>query len=136
MSPRRVCWFSSRAVLLAGLLGVAFALVGCTSGGEAHDSVTGKVTLDGQPVAGEVVFVSGDKQVGSPIGQDGSYSVKNPPKGEVQILVKQLPGPPKNIMPAKDAPEFKTPSGATPPAKYAQFNNGLTLTVTGGKQKH
>jgi hypothetical protein len=117
------------------LLAVTAGLGGCGPPNKVNDSVTGKVTLKGQPVAGEVIFVGSDrKEVGSPIGADGSYQIYNPPKGEVQILVKGFPG--AAVEPPKDAPPRPGAGGAAPPARYARPNNGLTMTVTGGKQTH
>ncbi len=123
------------AVLTAG----AVTLTGCGGVGKggAADSVSGKVTLDGQPVAGEVFFVGSDKkEVGSPIGPEGNYEISNPPKGDVLIVVKGKPGIP-SIPGAKAAPDLPPPptaTGVAPPAKYGQPNNGLKFTVTGGKQ--
>src|SRR5690349_8092055 len=83
-----------RAVILA--LGVlAAALAGCGTGGSSPDSVTGKGTLNGRPVGGEVVFVGSDnREIAAPIAVDGSYQINTPPKGEARVLVRGFPAPP------------------------------------------
>jgi len=137
--------FSARS-LLAGVLVAFVAVVGCGPSGPS-DVVTGKVSLNGQPVTGTVVFVAADgKTVEGVAGPDGNYMISNPPKGEVSIIVKAMPGMggPGPAMPkdmtGKDA-MGKTAGGmgqaVAPPGKYASQNNGLSkFTVTGGKQTH
>jgi len=63
---------------------------GCPGGDGAKNSVSGKVTLNGKPVAGTVVFIGADNsEVGtSPIGPEGNYTIVNPTPGPVKILVK------------------------------------------------
>lgn len=129
----------SKAYLCVCLV-LAVGVIGC--GTASPDAVSGKVTLNGQPVAGEVVFlVGGAEKAASPIKLDGTYQVSNPPRGEVEVLVKgppALPSPPPggkkvDIPP----PTGSSPSGVSPPAKYARPNNGLAkLNVTGGRQTH
>ena len=132
----RTPFVSSLALLLVVVLGA-----GCAPGGKAPDgAVSGKVTLGGRPVAGQVVFVGGDhKEIAAPITPEGGYQINNPPKGEYQVFVKGLPaqGPPPGAAKAPgDAPPLRAPTGAAPPAKYAQAGNGLKFTVTGGEQKY
>src|SRR5260221_372222 len=98
--------FVHRVAVGCALFGLLVGLVGCGASGSA-DQVTGKVTFNGQPVAGEVVFVGLDrKEAASPITDDGTYKIKSPPKGEVQVIVKgqqvSNPAVPRN---AKNAPE-------------------------------
>jgi hypothetical protein len=121
------------------------ALVGCGSKG-ASDSVSGKVTMNGQIVAGQVIFITSDKkEIASPITAEGVYTINNPPKGEVQIIVKGAvapggpvarPIPKGDKTPGEPPPSPMASSGATPPAKYAQAGNGLKFTVTGGQQTY
>src|SRR5438045_2011452 len=75
------------AVGACALLGLA--LTGCGGGKPSNDSLSGKVTLNGQPVAGQVVFVSNSdsKETPTVISPTGDYSVALA-KGEYQILVK------------------------------------------------
>jgi hypothetical protein len=123
--------FVSLALLLA--LGT---LAGCGGRGKAPDSsVSGKVTLGGRAVAGQVVFVGSDqKEIAAPINPEGAYQINNPPKGEYQVVVKGVPGVP--VVPGTKAPGDAPPPGAAPPAKYAQPGNGLKFSITGGEQKY
>ena len=84
--------FRSRRALLASLL---LASVGGCSGGGGPPSggVTGKVTVDGQPVTGGSIRfypVSADsksKASGGVIGPDGSYAVPDAPLGACTVTV-------------------------------------------------
>lgn len=128
-------------LMLACLL--AAALVGCGSSGPS-DTLSGKVTLNGQPVNGMVVLTGADgKTAQSMISPDGVYIVVNPPKGECSVLVKGMPGMPMSAPTAPKDAGGKMPGvseskiGVPPPAKYAQANNGLAkVNITGGKQTH
>jgi len=95
------------------------------------------VTLNGQAVAGQVVFVGTDKtEVASPIAPDGMYRVNNPPKGQATVLVKGTGTPAGGALP-KDTKGPDVGGGSTgvaPPAKYATAAGGLTFDVTGGEQ--
>jgi len=127
------------AFLFLGLL----VLGGCGSGGAAN-SLSGKVTLNGNPVGGTLTFSGGGKEVGPvPINPDGTYKVENLPVGEVNIIVKGFPGvgvgmptaPPPAIK-GMEMPTGAAKMGVAPPARYAAPGNGLTVTVKGGKQTH
>jgi hypothetical protein len=81
----------NRPAVLTGstllLLGLATVAGGC--GGDY--TVTGKVKVGGQPLNGGLVtFVSTHDQSerSASIGSDGTYTMYNPPKGEVTALVK------------------------------------------------
>src|SRR5271170_475352 len=80
----------SRCFLLLVLMGM---VLGCGGPAGPKNTVSGKVTLEGQPVAGIVVFLSGDgKEVSGPINYlDGTYQIPDPPSGQVSIVVKGLP---------------------------------------------
>lgn len=139
-----------RGWLYAFSFAVAFACMGC--GGKdgsqgSNDSIYGKVTYNGQVVAGQVIFIGSDKkEIMSMIGgMDGSYEIKNPPKGEGVFLVKATMAPP--LAPLKggaqapkggaQAPEAPSMGGVAPPAKYGQpSTSDLKFTVTGGKQNY
>jgi len=107
---------------------------------EAANSVSGKVTLNGEPVLGTVVFVGADnKEAMSGIKADGSYSVPNPPTGQVKILVKGMGGaaPPVATPPKEGGGTMPKAGGVAPPAKYGAVNTtDLKFEVTSGKQKH
>jgi hypothetical protein len=139
-SPIRV----PRSVVLGltALLAALASATGCHRAGPAN-TVSGRVTLDGRAVAGQVTFVGSDgKSVASPIKADGSYTVLDPPRGENTVLVKSLtaagasPAPPKGKAAMSPLAEVSgaPPRGVTPPARYAQPNNGLRFAVTGGRQ--
>ena len=113
--------------------------------------VTGKVTLDGKQVSGDVTFHGADnKEAKGPIGPDGMYTIMNPPMGTVKITVK--PGlmptlvggadsPKKDLKDTsmKDAPKTDTKVGQSvpPPKKYeSTATSDLTYEVKPGKQEH
>ena len=115
------------------LAAAAFCLAaGCTA--TPDNAVTGKVTLDdGRPVAdGFVTFFAADnRKATAHIMPDGRYQVVNPPNGPVRVAVSA-------------PPVFPTPPGAPPlagapistalPKRYEDPNNGLTATLTKGRQ--
>jgi len=84
-----------RAVLTGSILlltGIAISATGC--GGDF--TVTGKVKVRGQPLNGGLVtFKSTHDQSerSASIGSDGSFTMFNPPRGEVIALVKVEPPP-------------------------------------------
>jgi len=143
--------FSAKQIVSGQRFGRAFALallftallVGAGCGGKgAKDVVSGKVTYDGKPISmGEVIFQLGDKEARGPI-VNGQYTVENPPKGEVSILVKspnpgggqKVPDQPGEVKGGAGLQTAGAPVYA--PAKYGEPNNGLKFTVTGGKQTH
>lgn len=133
-----------RLVLVLTFIAAVLGIAGCgKSGGGAKDSVTGKVSLNGQPVSGQVIFIGSDnKEYGSPIGTEGNYQIIGAPKGEATILVKALgatmtPGPKGPGGKAPEMPGMPATSGATaPPARYGTAAGGLKITITGGEQKH
>ena len=89
--------------------------VGC--GGEYI--VTGKVTVRGTRLNGGLVtFIStsdANNQRSASIGADGTYTMYNPPRGEVVVLVKveQPPGVPQQ----EDVPEPPNVQGMKLPGK-------------------
>ncbi len=143
-----ICGRSLSAVVLLGLVAAA----GCS--GTKQNFVTGKVTLDGKPVAGTVTFIGpNNKKVQSPIGRDGTYSVLNPEPGENKITVTGMPklgatdpmggrGDPRAAdmvkkqteMMKANAPEDAVFEAEPPPEKYATPGNIPAFTVTSGKQ--
>jgi hypothetical protein len=142
--------------LLTILLASAVLVAAGCGGKGPKNRITGKVTLNGQPVKGRVVFIGSDgKEKEAGIGPGGSYDLSDPPLGEVSILVK---APEK---PAGAAPEEKKPivpnfgkgdkgktdvpgtvgTGAdegavNPPAKYGKKDTSpLKHTVKGGSKE-
>jgi hypothetical protein len=119
---RNAAWTAGAALVLAA---------GCSAGPE--NAVTGKVTVDGGPPVtdGFVTFFSADnRKTVAHITPDGRYQVVNPPKGPVRVAV--------------SAPRFPTIPGAPPltgapspvnlPKRYEDPNNGLTATLSEGRQ--
>jgi hypothetical protein len=126
--------FGSLLVLCVSIL---FLGCGASTITTAKNSISGTVTYKGQPVAGEVVFVSGDnKEIVVSIGDEGRYIIDNLPKGELQILVRGTPKQtqPKGVKVPADTPSPVKATGVDPPVKYAQLGNGLKLEVSGGVQ--
>ena len=127
---------SPRSRCLLGLLLVA--VIGCSSG--SGSTLTGKVTLNDQAVAGSVILVGPDKKEHTvPISPDGVYSVGGLAPGEYAVRLKgngpKPPPPPKDVPLPKDAVDKSGPT-LQPPAKYTQGNTGLKVTVSGGAQTY
>ena len=124
-----------RHCMQAVLFAATLCVVGCgdtKKGSGTTDIISGKVTLNGQAVSGQVVFVSTDgKEHLGPIGDGGSYSIPGVPKGPARIVVRAMPGG-SSVKGGGDLPGMS--KGVAPPAKYAGVNNGLTFDVTGGPQ--
>jgi hypothetical protein len=129
---------ATRQVSFLLLFAALACLTGCPGGGpgDAKNSVSGKVTLNGQPVSGMVGFIGSDgKEVPAPIKPDGTYIVDNPPTGDVKVVVRGMQGPslPKGVT----MQDMGGPQGVQPPPKYASpATSGLTFNVTGGKQNY
>jgi len=129
---RAGCGLSLAAALLVGV-------TGCPSKNEAANSVSGKVTLGNEPVAGTVYFVGPDgKEIMTPIMANGNYKLDNPPIGKCKVLVKGMGGmgtTVKDTPAIKDAPKLGGGTGAAPPAKYADVKTtDLEYEVKAGKQ--
>jgi hypothetical protein len=78
LRPRRT------PLLALAALPLALALAGC---GKGKGTVSGKVTLDGDPLpAGRILFV-GDKGEASADIKDGQYTANNVPTGNVKVAV-------------------------------------------------
>ena len=125
-----------------GLIPLAVVLLfaaGC--GGKSR--VAGTVTLNGSPVKGGVVtFIGADNQrKAANINADGEYQLDEPPAGAVKVTVTGLPAKlPTQLTPmpgVHGAPSLPQPQAAAQalPRKYANPDNGLTFTVTKGRQK-
>lgn len=130
----------ARTLATCGFATALLALLGCGGGGGgSKDSVSGKITHNGQSVAGTVTFVGADKQEHNGPIMDGKYTVGNLPKGEYQVLVKGITPGGTPLVPVKGekaAEGAGAASGAAPPEKYSKPGNGLTFTSAGGEQKH
>jgi len=142
---------SGRIMARLGLvLGLAFVLVtisGCPSN-PVTTAVTGKVTLEGKPVAGTITFLGPEnKSAMGPI-MDGKYTVSNPPVGKCKVTITGTGLPPptgavgvgKEIKDTDPSAKMKdkmppTGGGEAPPAKYTSPDNGLTYEVVAGKNE-
>lgn len=134
---------------------VVFACAGCQRGNPGGE-LAGQVTIDGEPVRGGNVIIANDDgtiiQIGR-IGDDGRYSVAEPPLGDVKIAVQtsQFKGF-KGTTASNGAedtqgrgsggmivPDPKT-LGMTyvwVPEQYEDYNtSGLTLKIKRGKLEH
>jgi hypothetical protein len=125
---------AARALLL--LVGPALAGVcGCV---RSPTSVSGRVTLNNEPVSGIVTFIgTGGEEASAPIAPDGEYVLPNPPLGPCKVTVKRFPGAPTGERPkGGPAVTIEMPrAGPPPPARYASVDNGLQFEVKQGKQK-
>jgi hypothetical protein len=127
------------ALIAAVLCGLA-AGCGGSDAAPAQYPVAGKVSFNGAPAKeGTISFLS-DKGVGgeSPIGPDGTFSVKNQhgsglPEGDYKVMI----APP----PETSAPSLEASRTATAPKEYSEFpkkyrafgTSGLTAKVTKDK---
>ncbi len=143
---------------LLPLLATLLLLVGCGGRINRGGTISGKVTIDGAPVtAGNVLFVSADGQLTAigPIAGDGSYTVKEPPLGNVSIAVQteqfrkrappakhSAPGGPPNKDAGSPGMVLPKPSERglvykATPKKYEQADtSGLRHVVERGNTTH
>jgi hypothetical protein len=127
-------WFRTGAARWVIGVGVMLAVVGCGGTG----TVSGKVTLNGKPLPGGVVYVhdsEGQSRSGG-ITKEGTYAVSNIAPGTAKINVLTL-----SSMPSVRDPQGggKNPLGeyVPIPAKYMDFTtSGLGLEVKSGKQDY
>ena len=150
---------STRRVAIVPVLIGLFLLVGCPGPKKASVySVTGKVTVEGKPLAGcSVIFVpagAGSTAVGV-IGPDGSYKLKTdggregalPGKYKVQLklgdemmqkaMMEQMTvGPPAGGTPKSTTPKIKTPypenygDAATSPKEVTVEEKSNVIDIT------
>jgi hypothetical protein len=136
----------ARLLAVLPLVAAIAWVAGCGGGKSKTESVSGKVTLDGKPVSGEITFVCSDgKEIKSPLGTDGGYSILAPAKGEAKIGIKSMTAAvgggkeagKEGASKSAELPGMGGSSGAVPPAKYGNpASSGLTYTVKGGEEKH
>jgi len=92
---------------------------------ENKEVIHGKVMLDNKPlVSGAVIASIDDKEVSGPIGPTGTYSIQNPPKGDLNLRVVSF------ITLTKGLPKPKNVS-VVPPA-YNKLSKELALNYNGG----
>jgi hypothetical protein len=90
---------------------IIFAAVGC---GNATGTVTGTVTLDGEPLkAGNVTFArtDGKQTMLAEIQEDGSYTMINVPAGSAKVCVETKSLKPTIGAPSGSGPRIGVPAG-------------------------
>jgi len=147
--------FSRRLLGAVVVLGLSLTISGCGAKG----TITGKVTMNGQPLHfGTVTFMTeSGLTFQSPINDDGSYSLKDVPTGTVKISVFEpapvtqasRSGPPGRARMGPPPDAKLTPGAPTSfdleanKEKYVKIpdnvndpdRSGLTYTVKGGAQE-
>jgi hypothetical protein len=124
--------------LPAALLGVVLVAAGCSS--DNRGSVAGKVTLNGDPVAGaKVTFFDAAGQAaqyGAVTKDDGTYEVPKIDPGTYKVTVKKLVARPGVKVPENTPLELLEGSGQATnslPAEYADpKTTKLTATAAAG----
>jgi len=140
-----------RLALSAFFVAALLVPAGCGRTG-SETTVSGKVTLGDQPVAGVVTFVdSSNKEVASsPIGADGTYRVEKIPTGQYKVVVKAglgaappiagQPPTPKDAKPIEMKDMGSMPGAqktASPPKKYQTASTSdLSFEVKSGKNTY
>ncbi|MFL5242548.1 MAG: hypothetical protein ACJ8FY_10610 [Gemmataceae bacterium] len=102
------------------------------------DTVSGTVRFNGNIVNyGSVAFYDANgRQVKSIIRLDGAYSIRNPPQGEVKVVVRTGPPPPAMASPAGDNSKPTKIEQIDIPAQYSDpEKTNLHFTVTPGKHQ-
>jgi hypothetical protein len=128
-----------RGLNACSLLLSIVVLVGCSK--PSSGTLTGKVTLNGEPVAlGTIAFFSDDGGVVSSSIHDGRYRVEKAPLGHARITV-QAHAASQMIVPighvqSSSSSQPKTPAKFAPiPARYADGEaSGLSHEVIAGPQ--
>ncbi len=123
------------------------ALVLASGCGKSTGKVSGKVTLNGQPLkgGGTVTFEGSKGGVSGTITSEGTYTIVSAPEGAVKITLASGMGagdmggaetdPSKMRPPRKMAPAARAFGLGNIPEKYKKpETSGLTYTVTSGEQ--
>ncbi len=133
------------AIACLGLLPLLALAGGCSGSSETNNSVTGRVTLRDEPVAGAVEFIYPDKTKGFSIITNGNYTIANLKTGSVKVVVKGGAAKAKQAVapPPAKGPEMPVlpgtvgTEGVAAPAVYGdEATTPLTYTVKAGKQTH
>lgn len=114
-----------------GLLVTLLLPAGCSSNGEKPSfAVSGKVTLDGQPVPGGAVLLINDtgSAASAALGPDGAYSLKCP-SGTYRVAIS--PPPPPDPLLKQAAPAAPVVANI-PPAYQEVSTSNLTVEVKDG----
>lgn len=125
---------------LAGLPLVFSALMlvsaqGCGGGEAVHEvEVTGKITIDGEPIdQGSISFVAADgvARTGGGVIKDGKYIARVAPgEKKVMVLGNKVVGTEPLYKGVPDSPTREKLETVTPPAYNAAHQTPLTATIT------
>src|SRR5262245_17087622 len=125
---------NSTRLFLPGLLAACLLAGGCNT----QDTLSGIVTLNGNPVAAATVIVvaADGKEHAATTDVYGAYQLSGLPRGKVQFRFQPGPKPA-----AKRPADPKTPAPTGPvaepptlPARYSRATPELTVEFTGGSQ--
>lgn len=124
--------FSRRATLCLGLCLLATCLTGCGSSGPPSGTISGKVTLHGQPLAaGVVLLTNAATGVGASaeLTASGEYQLDTPlPAGPYDVAIQPPSAPPPDQM-----QEAKPRVKPLIPDKYLDpKTSGLKATINAG----
>jgi hypothetical protein len=96
------CFLPHRGIATLGILVCLGWLDGCGSGGPPSGTVSGKVTLNGQPLSdGVVVFTDSAAGVGASasLNERGIYHLPSIPVSSYDVAIQPPPAPPPDEMP-------------------------------------
>jgi hypothetical protein len=127
----------TKSCLILGLFTLAMLITvpGCPEKQQqlSGNYVKGKITMQGKPVACEIIFTAPDgKKASDKASMDGTYLIQNPPLGMCKITMVAIPGmtPPDAAIAQDKSGSIKDKEGGgikgakpaewtIPPAKYA-----------------
>lgn len=130
---------------------VQYGIIGCfllvllyhffpRSNGEvitATEYLHGGITLNGEPLRnGSIVVMGSDgKEVYGFIEPRGTYRVEDPPRGFLKMKIISFPPPPTGtVEPKKEAKAKAKEKTTSPLAKYASYENEISIDYQGGKK--
>lgn len=113
--------------------------LGCGGGEAVHEvEVTGKITIDGQPIdQGSISFVAADgvARTGGGVIKDGKYIARVAPgEKKVMVLGNRVVGTEPLYQGVPDSPTREKLETVTPPAYNAAHQTPLTATINDGPQ--
>ncbi|MCI0359744.1 MAG: carboxypeptidase-like regulatory domain-containing protein [Planctomycetaceae bacterium] len=127
-------------IRLVGITALLAMACGCS--GDAAGSVSGSVTLDGQPLAKGLITFSGEGKAAGTGGSSiaaGKYTVKGLPPGKYHV---QIAGEPENKFIEPNSPEAQRTltdeeiRAMSDPLPAGTMGTTQTLQVNAGEQTH
>jgi hypothetical protein len=105
---------------------------GCSKGPPV---ITGKITYRNEPVTtGQVHFVGEGKSRSALIAPDGTYTINDPPLGEVKVAVESTGSTEAKEFKPQSKPGRLQPKGSMIPQRYAkETTSGLVYTIKGSQ---